>query len=460
MDDHATRVALFRYGVIAPLLDPGLSAGERTRLRREILERQHVLPGEGNAKTVSARSLRRWLQAYREGGFAALLPRPRRDKGKARRIAPEVLDKAVALREAVPARSVRQIIEILALDPDTPVGEGKVKRSTLARHLRRLGKSRALLELPKEPFRRYEKERPNLQWQSDVWHGPHLPDPEDPARMRRTYLIAFLDDHSRLVVHGEFYFAEDLLSLLDCFKKALSKRGIPVRVYCDNGVIYHSRQFQRICAELGIHHVHARPYAPEGKGKLERFWRTVEESFLAELLARPAQHLPELNALFSAWLEQGYHHWVHRETGETPADRFARAAADIRLPDPVHLAETFLWQETRRVDKTGCVSIQGNRYEVDARLIGREVQLRYDPFDLAAVQVWQEGQRFPDAVPHRLVREHDERVRPRRPAELPATGLSYLTLLLQKHQAEARQALGRIPFRHLQPQSEEDDASV
>lgn len=462
MDDHATKVALYRYGLIAPLLDLHLTPEERERIRREVLGRKHVIPGEEKAGPVSARSLRRWLRAYRKGGFAALKPQTRRDKGQTRRIDTAVLERAVALREAVPGRSVRQIIEMLALDPETPAGEGAVKPSTLARHFKRLGKTRTLMKLPKEPFRRYEKDRPNAQWQSDVWHGPYLPDPADAGRMRRTYLIAFLDDHSRLLTHAGFYWAEDLPSVLDCFKKALAKRGIPARVYCDNGAAYQSGQFLRICAELGIHHISARPYAPAGKGKIERFWQTVDGSFSPELQARPAKTLEELNALFAAWLEQGYHHWIHHETGETPVARFARALADIRLPDPVCLAEAFLWQEQRRVDKTGCVSIQGNRYEVDARLVGRTVHLRYDPFDLTVLQVWHEGERFPDAVPHQLVREHDGRVRPRpqRPAELPATGLSYLNLLLQKHEGEARAALGSIAFHKIQTPSKEDGPDV
>jgi len=156
-------------------------------------------------------------------------------------------------------------------------------------------------------------------------------------------------------------------------RKALLKRGLPARLYCDNGVIYTSRQFSRIVAELGIHHILAKPYAPEGKGKIERFWRTVDSSFLPELRARPAKTLEELNAPFGAWLEQGYHHWANRETGETPAARFARGMADIRLPDPTRLTEVFLWQECRRVDKTGQVPLQGNRYEVDPRLARRRV---------------------------------------------------------------------------------------
>ncbi len=459
MDDRATQVALFRYRVIAPLLAPDLTAGERTELQAALLGQLHLVPGVKKPRKLSARTLRRWQKAYREQGFAGLKPRIRRDRGKPRRLDPAVLEKAVALREEVPERSVRQLVEILTLDPETPVREGELKPSTLAHHLRRLGKTRALLKLPKKAYRRYEKDRPNAQWQGDVFYGPFLPDPEKPGQMRRTYLVAFLDDHSRLVPHAEFYWAEDLPSLLDCFRKALLKRGIPARVYCDNGAIYQSHQFQRICAELGVHHLSARPYSPQGKGKLERFWQVVDSSFLPELRAFPVDSLAELNRLFTAWLEQGYHHRPNRETAQTPSARFARALEDIRLPDPARVAEVFLWQEERRVDNTGRVSLGGNRYEVDSRLAQRKVQLRYDPFDLSRLQVWHEGTRYPDAIPYQLVREHDQRVRPgpRPPAELPATGLSYLKLLLKRHQDEARAALAEIPFRTIQKEEDSDD---
>lgn len=457
MDEHATEVALWRYGIIAPLLAPDLDPTEARRIRADIVGRKHVCPGEVKAREVSERTLRRWLAAYRRGGFSALGPKPRKDRGKPRNIDPQVLEKAVALREEVPERSARQIIDILALDPGTDVKAGQLKRSTLSRHLARLGKTRRALKAPKGSFRRYEKDRPNAQWQSDVWYGPSLPDPKDPARSRRTYLIAFMDDHSRLITHGAFYWAEDLPSLLDCLKKAICKRGLPARLYCDNGVIYTSKQFSRIVAELGIHHISARPYAPEGKGKIERFWLTVASSFLPELRKRPTRALEELNTLFGAWLEQGYHHWPSRETGETPAARFARGMADIRLPDPARLAEAFLWREDRRADKTGQVSLQGNRYEVDPRLAGRRVQLRYDPFDLSTIQVWHDGRRFDDARPYALVREHDQRVRPKDQDEvaLPRTGLSYLDLLLGRHEDEARAALGRIAFHRAGPEKED-----
>lgn len=169
-DDRATEEALFRYGVISPLLEPGLNRAEQSRRRREILSRPHALPGGGHRR-VSARTLRRWLKAYREGGFEALKPKPRRDRSSPRAISPQVLARAVALKEELPARSVRQIVDMLVMDPETPVGADRLKVSTLARHLRLLGKTRRLLAQPAKTFRRFEEEGPNRLWQADVCYA-------------------------------------------------------------------------------------------------------------------------------------------------------------------------------------------------------------------------------------------------------------------------------------------------
>lgn len=331
----------------------------------------------------------------------------------------------------------------------------------MSRHLRRLGKTRQALTQATKSFRRYEKAAPNVQWQGDVKHGPYLPDPQNPKKMHKTYLIAFLDDHSRLVIHAEFYWAEDLVSLLDCFKKALLKYGLPARVYCDNGVIYTSRQFERICAELGIRHISARPYAPAGKGKIERFFQTLDDSFLAELKLAPVETLEALNRLFWAWLEESYHHRANRSTGQTPAARFAKGNASLRFANPEKLTLVFYWQEERRVDKTACFSFQGNRYEVAPELVGKKIEIRYDPFDLRHIKVFYQGKQYEDAVLHRLTREVDVRVTAERDKpEAPKTGISYLRLLEQQHQNRVKAALGRIRFQNLPQEKKEAKDNV
>jgi transposase InsO family protein len=447
LEDRATEEALFRYGVISPLLEPGLDRAEKSRRRREILDRLHASPG--GHRRVSGRTLRRWQKAYREGGFEALKPKPRCDRSRPRALSPEVLAKAVALKEELPERSVRQIVDMLVLDPETPVAADRLKVSTLARHLRLLGKTRRLLAQPAKTFRRFEQEGPNQLWQADVCYGPWLPDPQDPHKKRRTYLVAFLDDYSRLVCHAQFYFAEDLVSLLHCFKQAILKRGIPAKVYCDNGAVFQSRQFALVCAHLGIRHLSARPYAPEGKGKVERFFGTVQRSFIPEVVRLKPKTLEELNEFFWAWLEQFYHHHIHAETGQTPAARFARGPGEIRLADPLALTAAFLWREKRKTDKTACFSFQGNRYEAPAHLAGVTIEIRYDPFDLSRLQVFHEGQAAGEARPLELRRKTDERVEvppERESASEPLPRLSYLELLRKKHTAALKDELGRITF--------------
>lgn len=451
--DRPTQIGLFRYGIIAPLLARDLEPAERNAVRAEILAGLYLWPGEHQRRPLRDRTLRRWLQLYRKGGFDALKPRARRDAYITRKVPPAVLERAVALREELPSRSVRQIIAILEGDPDLGLQPDQIKDSTLSRHLRLRGKTRAALKATqRRPFRRYEKPVRNSQWQSDAWHGPMLPDPREPDKNRRTYCIAFMDDFSRLVTHAQFLWAEDLPSLLECFKQALLKRGIPDRVYCDNGAAYVSHQFDLICARLGIRRLSARPYAPEGKGKIERFWKTLGDSFLPELRALQVTTLDELNQFFWAWLEQGYHHRYHREIDDTPAHRFAHSPGELRWVDLETLNQAFLWAEVRKVDKTACVSLFGNTYEVDPSLVRQKVTLRYNPFDLRKIQVWVKDTRYPDAILQQLVREQQAGVHPTTepPPHPEPTGLNYLRILKGRHDQATRAALGRLSFRRLQ----------
>ncbi len=148
MDDHATRVALFRYGVIAPLLAPDLEPDERRRIRESVLTQAHAVPGEAKARRISPRTLRRWLRAYRESGFSGLRPKERRDQGRPRTIRPEVLEKAVALREEVPSRSTRQIIDILVTRPGDPRGPRRAQTLDPGQALREAGQDEKPFEKP------------------------------------------------------------------------------------------------------------------------------------------------------------------------------------------------------------------------------------------------------------------------------------------------------------------------
>lgn len=446
-EQQRQNIALFRFRVIAPLLEPDLSGEQRRRIVADILSRSHALIDQEGSRTVSERSLRRWLQVWsRNKRLEDLAPKTRRDVGSLRAFGPEVLERAAALRREVPERSTERLVELLT-DPDlTADPVPSVARSTLARHLTRAGVSRRALKAEPGGFRRFEKERPNLLWMGDGLDGPYLPDPRDDNKKRQSHLLAWIDDHSRFVPAALWTWAEDLLSVLRSLRQALIACGLPARVYVDRGPAYHARQFELICARLGIRTVFGKPGHKEGRGKIERFWGHVQSSFLPELRAHPAATLPELQSLFDPWLAR-YHQRTHSETGESPAARWERYRAAIRLPDPIALGEAFLFSRTARVDKTAVVQLCGNRYEVERVLAGqKQVELRYNPLDLAQVHVFFQGRRYPDARPLQLHRQTDPDIQI--PPELtPAAPVSdYLGALQDAYRRQRRSQLGGLRF--------------
>ncbi|WP_206919353.1 DDE-type integrase/transposase/recombinase [Alicyclobacillus suci] len=406
-------IAAFRYGTIAPIVSrqTPLSPGELRAYFERMVQQSYVIPGTTRT-TLSVRTLERWLETYRKGGYDALMPKTRNDKGR-HRLPEEVIQKAVALRRERPERSVEQII--LLLEASGIVEPGTVAQSTLARHLRRLGASRKeLLRSDDRGHRRFEAEDVHALWQADFKHALYLPDPSNPERKKKAILFAILDDYSRLIVHGQFYWDEQLPRLEDSLKKAILRYGIPEQLYVDNGAVFSSQHLQRICGKLGIHLSHSKAYRPAGRGKIERIFRFLDTSFIPEAYEQvEAGHirtLGELNEAFWAWVDGYYHLRKHGSTGAPPKER---AASSNRVPKRVseaELTEIFLWEEERTADKAACVSLMGNTYEVDADLARQKVTLRYDPFDLSVIQVWSDDKRWSNANPVDLTRRYDRRV--------------------------------------------------
>ena len=377
--DRLREEALRRYRIIAPLLDESLAESEKRNIRWLVCSQENM----------SGRTLRRYVAAFKKGGFDALLPGERKDKGSCKAIPPEALQLAAELRQELPARSAQRIQQLLA-------GEGyTIARSTLERHLRQEGLSGRQIKAEQKQVasRRFNRQGRNTLWQADVKYGPYLPDPKQPNRKMRTYLMAIIDDATRLVVHGEFYGSQKLPVLEDTLRKAVIKCGLPDNLYVDNGKIFVSQWLRLACAKLRIRHLNAKAYSPEAKGKIERWNRTVEE-FLQEAQLEKSQTLEQLNDLFRAWLSEGYHHRVHSAlSGKSPAQAFTQDTKALRFPSPGALRDAFLWEKTPRVDKSGCFPLEGICYEAGVEWIGKRVMVRYDPFDLSLVEVWYGGEK-------------------------------------------------------------------
>jgi len=436
-EDWREREALWRYGLVREAASERLTPRERGQLVRALAGRPVEHPC-GELRAPARTTLDDWIRAYRRGGFEALKPA---ERCPGPRTPAPLLEQAAALRRELPGRTGAQIAEILR----HLHGEVAPSARTVERHLRRNGLSRARLAGRERAYGRFEASAPNELWVADVLHGPLV-------NGRRAYLFCVLDDHSRFVVAARFQSAETTLALEGVLRTAFLALGLPDALYVDNGSPFASRQLQRICAVLGIRLVHSAPGRPQGRGKLERLFRTVRDHFLVELAGREPCSLEELNSLLRAWLQQAYHARVHGETKQTPLERYTASAprrADAG-DQPELLRQAFLWSEQRSVSKTATVSLQGNRYEVDDALVGCRVELCYDPFDLERIEVRYQGRPFGLAVAHTIGRHaHPQAARePAEPQPPPKTAIDYLRLLEHEHEAALRR---RIAYRDLDP---------
>lgn len=420
--------ALFRYELISPLLDEGLSRAERGAITDRLCAAEHPGP-DGAPVTVSPATLRRWIASYRGGGFAALVPAARNQPF---RHPVPVRAAALALKDANPARTARMIrITLLGTYPgreqDVP------SERTLQRWFAGLSPS-APGPGSQAPgaFGRFEAQAPMDRWTGDILHGPALGG-------RPAYLHAFLDDHSRQVMAARFTWHPDVIDLAGVLRWALAEHGAPSELYVDNGACYTDAWLRRACAVLGIRLVHSRPYRPQGRGKIERFFGTVRSQFLPELTpaALEGTDLAGLNALLGAWIGEDYSRAVHSGTGQAPAARFTQNLPPGRgyAVHPARLREAFFWSAARTADRaTAVVKFHGGKYSVDKALAGRRVELLFSPFDLTVLHVRHGGADYGTAVPlvigrhaHPKAAKHDPPEPDPGPPGDPAT--PYLDLL-------------------------------
>jgi putative transposase len=430
MNNAQRDVALFRYSLIREAADTSLTTRQRGALVRELAGSDHVGPDDRNVR-VARTTIDRWIRTYRAGGFNALVPVPRLGEP----ITPKAtLELAETLKREVPRRTAAQVAEIIRTAHDY----GPSSR-TLQRHFARLGLHTRPDGSAPESFGRFEAAAPNDLWTGDALHGPGIAG-------RKTYLFAFIDDHSRALVGYRWGLSEDTVRLEAALREALGSRGIPVKVYVDNGSAFVSRQLLRALASLGIRLVHSRPGRPQGRGKIERFFETVRIQFLVEIEAKPPDTLAELNRLFTAWVEIVYHRRVHSETGQAPIERLLAGAAPV-LATPEALHEAFLWSETRMVTKVATVSLHSNVFEVDAALVGSKVDVVFDPFDLTTVEIRFQGRSMGTGTPVVIGRHSHPQARPEATPAPPTTGIDYLGLIAQRRESEVDGAL--IPYSEM-----------
>ncbi|MFC0229687.1 DDE-type integrase/transposase/recombinase [Bhargavaea ullalensis] len=384
MKDHrkAEEIAANRYQLIAPLLEPGMGLAEAADRRRRIAAENGL----------SERTLRRYISAYRKEGFAGLKPAARNHPVQQQDWMEKAVDHAVLLRREVPSRSIAQIIQ--TLEWEGIVKPGSLKRSTLQEKLAERGYSARQMRLYQQTpgaARRFQKRSRNELWHSDIKYGPYLPIGPD-GKKKQVYLVAIIDDATRFIVHAAFYPTLEAGSVEKSLRQAIQEYGVPDAFYFDNGKQYRTKWMSRMCSKLGIRLLFARPYSPESKGKVERFNRTVD-GFLAEAALEKPKSLEELNRLFAVWLEECYQKKGHSGLPEnrSPFEAYQRDRRALSFAAEQAITEAFLHAEARKVDKSGCISFHGKKYEVGLAFIGQTVDVIYDPESTEEIRIEHEG---------------------------------------------------------------------
>ncbi|WFF71808.1 DDE-type integrase/transposase/recombinase [Proteiniclasticum sp. QWL-01] len=367
--EKAQEIATQRAILLAPLLSHDLDKGQIRVLKEQICREAGI----------SERTLRRYLNSYQQKGFSGLIPQARVSQDS-RAIPTLVLDEAVRLRKEIPSRSVAEIIRIMEWEGLTEAGA--IKRSSLQEKLQEKGysgKHMAIYAAGGVATRRFQKRTRNKLWHSDIKYGCYLPiGPGN--KPQQVYLVAFLDDATRMILHAQFYSNLEQSIVEDCFRKAILKWGIPEQAYFDNGRQFKNKWMSRACAKLGIRLIFAKPYSPEGTGKIEKFNQNIDRFLDEYKFDNSERSLEAMNERFWIWLEECYQNKPHTAlNGTTPHQAYNLDPRPLKYLPAEKVANAFLHAETRKVDKSGCINFGGAKYEVGLPYVARSVEVVYDP---------------------------------------------------------------------------------
>ena len=438
MDDAGRKkLALWRLGVLGPLVSARLEHGDRRALFEEAAARTHQMP-DGRYVTLSARTVEAWFYAFRAGGFEALFPVPRSDRGRSRAVRPEVAEVVLRAKREKPRRSIRRIIRMLERAGVVRVGE--LRRASVHRLLKAHDASKRPARGPAAERRSFLSEHAGDLWVGDALHlrSPVLTD----GRPRKAYLLSQIDDATRYVIHSCITVSEGAVEQEDGLKQALLKHGVPRIYYVDRGAAYIADSLKEICAELGIRLLYTGKGDAEAKGVIERWHRTWREEVEDELPTEPMP-LADLASKHWAWLAVEYHARVHDTTKRIPREHWLAEVGELRpIPRGKNLDEVFLHREKRFVRKDGTVRFRGGFLEVRPELVDKEVELRFDPKDPdARPRVFVDDRFVCDTVPLDRYR-NASRKRRRNLAEpepfVEPSGLDPLALIEREHYDRVR----------------------
>ena len=364
-------IALKRFSIISPILS-GIVKNNREYFQ-QISKEPVEMPLLGT-KLYHYKTFESWLYDYHRYGMDGLVPGFRSDKGKSRKISIEIGDKIKDFRIKNPKIPVTILYDKLI--SEKIINPMELSRSSVYRFVADMVFPSGV-ESTSESLR-FSYQYPGEMWQGDVMYGPYI---QVGKKKQQTYLHAFIDDATRMIVFSRFFFEQNFETLRISLKEAMLKNGIPRLIYTDNGKIYRSQQLEYICASIGCTLLHSQPYVPKGRGKIERYFHTVRMRFLSGINPNNITSIDSLNEAYETWLEQDYQKKEHSAlNGKTPHQSFIDNIGRVKLvTDRNQLNESFLLRISRKVCHDATIQVDNTLFEVDSCLAGKRLEIRYEP---------------------------------------------------------------------------------
>ena len=369
-DDYA----LFKYSIIAPFINGTSNTKSVWSFCDQACKKEYSFKGE--SYTFKSSTIRNWISKYKKQGYDDLIRKTRNDKTKPRVLDDDILARVNIIKNEYPKIRTTALYKIL-IDEGYFI-DNEISLRTFERYVANCN----FISLNSEYERKaYTFEFSNDSWQCDTTSGPYI---LIKGQKYKTYIMVFIDDHSRLIVGARAFFNDNALNMQTLLKEAIKLYGIPKQLYADNGGPYSNKQLSIICARLGINLKNARAYDPQAKGKVERFNRTLKDTWMNTFNWNNIKSLDELNKMLSKHINK-YNNTFHKSLNSTPNEVYFKDNSEVRHVDLNKLESYFYHTINRKVSNVGTVKIENNIYEIDYSLVKRTIELTYDPFDLSKV---------------------------------------------------------------------------
>ncbi len=367
------RIAIFKYGLIAPVIND--RSINKTRYFKNIAKIEYEFPGKADRVRFSYKTYKKWLQMYNKYGYEGLKPSSREDKGKSRKIEKSIQKQ---IRDLCAEYNFKTISNLYRCMIAEKIIEPEMFTEVTLRNFLKANNIHFGSQ-DKKPRKAFEAPHINILWTTDFMHGPYV---RAGKKKMKSYLCAIIDDHARLITGAAFYTSESSLSLEKTLKDAVLTYGVPQKLYCDNGKVFVSGYLNMVCAKLGIALIHSKPYDSPSRGKIERFFRTVRDMFIPNIAYDSTLTIDMLNDQFWKWLNEQYHRNLHRSIQTAPIDRYLNDIPNVKIREiePGEADQYFYHTIYRQVKNDSTVAVDNTLYEAPVKYIGKKIEIRF-PLD-------------------------------------------------------------------------------